>query len=379
MKTTLPQLLAASIAAALVAFAGPASQAQTVAGSELPDLNDFGTLDQNHAGITVTNTLNVAPQACAPTSVVNGLIFLENRQDEDPFQNYDPSAGFAQASKADNNLATAMGTTNVPTTNSGDVGGTSFGTTGPYTGSDGNTTTVVTGMAPGLTNYISAGGANPAPNLRIVGGQYATTGAVTDGVQNNPALIPTGWVGGGVGNAKYVNATPTIQYLASALTSDYAVEIGIQWGTYVDGVFGNYDEDGVFVPGLLGGGHAVTLDQISLNLATGTGSIGLLDPDDGATTAVQENCQLSLVGGYLYVDYPTTTSDLNVPLPDDLGTPNSGQESFATASNIFAGNGQTGRIAIDLVEALPDAGSTAALLGLTLFGLAVARRRAQAA
>jgi hypothetical protein len=362
-------------ALALVLSAAGLSRGQ-ITGTEIPNLSDFGTLNQNNAGIFVSNNLNVAPQACAPTSVVNGLIFLENFSGTDPFRSYSPAANLLNADLADNQLASAMGTFNL---NVGTVaapvyvGGTPYGAQNyPAIGLNNNGS--IPGMVNGLLNYIGAAGANPAPDIYIAGGQVSTVGAAN-------SQIPAGFVGAvPVLPQVQQNTTPTANVLARDLNNDDAVQLGIQWGYYEEDpnplsptfgqvVFGNYDQDGVFVAGMLAGGHAVELDQITLN-ADGTGTIGLLDSDTGATTATQENGTIQLeADGYLEITYPVAVADL-----DDPG-PNAGNQNPDEA--ISGAFGQGGRIVLDLAENVPDGGTTALLFGFALLGVAAMRRRPQ--
>jgi hypothetical protein len=327
-------------------------------GSELGNFADFGTLNQNNAGITVTNTLNVAPEACAPTATVNALVYLNNINGGNLFQNYNPSA---QMTQAVNDMATAMGTFNVNAAGGGTVGGTSYGTTGPFATL--NNGGVVTGMVSGTTNYITT--VNPAPEIHMVGGEYAPTGT-------GNAQIPAGFIGTVPNNPIYQNVIPDANYLAALLNSDDAIEIGIQWGEYdpKTGLFvtGATDSNGNFIPG---GGHIVTLDDLNFNSITNSGTIGFLDPDIGkVTTAVQENGTVSLEGGYLYVTYPLTLAGG----PADANESNPGQDGNSFAD--FPG-GQTGRIAVVLAEGVPDGGNTFLFLGAILIGLGAVHRRAR--
>jgi hypothetical protein len=188
-----------------------------------------------------------------------------------------------------------------------------------YTGTGGTT---IVGTATGLIDYLSPTGANPAPTVVVTG-------------QLSPST-PLSWIGDGIATIDFAQTSPTAAYLAQVLNANDGVEVGIQYGT-----FGG--PSGItFNPT---GGHEMTLQSIDFNAASGTGTIGFIDPD--GTVAYALDGTVSLDDGFLYVTYKLD-------------------------------NGQTvfGRILDDTVESIsiPDSAMTSSLLGMSLLGLCVFRR-----
>lgn len=302
------------------------STGRSQSGSET--LSYFGALGQGNGGVTYVNpnyanSVAVGPNACVPTATANGLAFLEN------YANFgldipSPFTTTPNAYPQVNNLAAAMGTFN--TTKSGAGGWTNLG--GTYT----------TSMFNGLQNYLGTGGSNPAPTVSI-SGQYAG---------GTPATWFTGTFNKGLNLA---NSTPSPAFLAGALNANEAVEITLEWGSYNGNTWN-----------ALGGGHEVTLN--SINMASGSGTIGFIDPwgsgvgSNPGTDGVNVNGTVSLVNGYLYVTYPITVSG---PDPTDNNP-----------GDVVGSNGETGRIDVAMVEAIPEPSTW--LLGSAVLFLLIARR-----
>ena len=300
-------VLATSVACSL--------NAQT--GSELTyyNDNDFGNLNQNGGVSYVDPTfggVNVGPEACAPTSTINAMTMLENVDNVTLGQNYSiADNGF----HAVDQLAAAMGTRNNPSPRVQ-----AFGTT-------------YSGMVNGVNSYIGAGGANPAPNVHIVGGQYAPNRSYNPATAPQATInsfVPSGFIGA-VPAGPLANVAPTASWMASELNMSSAIELGIQWGSYVGQNF---------VPA--GGGHAVTLDYINFNPQLNFGTIDFLDSDTLASGAYQETGTIQMINGYLEVSYATTVSGTpSDPLDDPQFLPQ-------VTSAALAGGGETGRIICDL-------------------------------
>jgi hypothetical protein len=159
-----------------ILLATPAVWSQTASEPQ----SDFGLLGQLSSQITVANSKNVAPVACAPTSTANGLTFLDNF--------YGPSLFTSSPNDytAVNALATAMGTT--------------------YNGTKGGTP--VAGMVTGLQSYLSPTGANPAPDVSVQSANFSSGTAAKDASS-----------------------------LAGVLEANDGVELLIQWGTFSAGTF----------------------------------------------------------------------------------------------------------------------------------------------
>jgi hypothetical protein len=253
-------------------------------------------------------TANIQNDACAPTSYADGLIYLNNLYGNQ-YQNYNISSSTANGYKAVNDLATVMGTTS--------PGGTSYGTSGNQT--SGNSVS-------GLAKYISKTGANPAPGVSIVGGQY---------IVGTGASIPGGPTGP---NNNFANVVPTAATIAGWLNKNYAIEILLQFGSY-GGVGGTTWTQSK-------GQHYV--DVTSINVANKT--LTLLDP--WGTSASQESATMNIVGGYMYLTSINYVTGLfGVPGQDNGGT--APAETTGDAGDAMAlGNA---RIVTDLAEtAVPE-------------------------
>jgi len=376
------------------------AKAEIITGTELPNATFFGTLCQLNAGVTNKNSLLIRPFACVPTATINGLTYLYNYAMAKPPKGLGLANVFTISPNTYlqlNNLATAMGTFNNPVTTTNfqyfakNLQGkivlvyTSFlapadaAQLAALTAKFGMLTTkavngaiipvggtLVNSMYNGLASYLSATGKNPAPTVIITG-------------QQNPADVPANWYGTS-GKPPAVTPiepkgveteTPTVSYLAKALTANAAVEVMIQWGTYATAKDGQ--PVGAFTA--LGGAHELTLDFISLNTKTDTGTIGYLNPEPTTTgtKAMAFTSKFSVApGGYLYFSIPGTPSDVVFG-----GFPG-------------AGGDPSGRITSDMVESLPmqglgpasavpDGVSTLLILGASLMGLAAFRRLARTA
>jgi len=330
MKTTTTVSRASLLAITLGLLAATSTaHAQTFTGSvALP--SDFGNLSQYNSGITVTNNQNIQPQACVPTSVINGLTYLDNYYDQSIFsQNPGTYAAI-------NSIATSMGTANTPGVNTG------------------------TGYGPGingLNSFIATNGNNP--NLAVsVYGQY-----------------PAGWGGGVPNNTNFQQAIPTANYLTTALNANDAVQICIWWGS-VSG--------GVFTPTVNGGTHEISLYSMSFNMGTGAGSAGIVVPESAAGTYPDQNAfaqnlpgsalSAATYGGssYLFLTYSDVQTISGTP--GETGEPNSSIPLNQTAGT-GGGSSPAGLIIADYVEAVPEPSSFALLaLGLVPVLVLAARR-----
>jgi hypothetical protein len=211
---------------------GTAAQAQS--GSE--NAASVGTLGQQNAGVTSNPNF-----ACAPTSVADGLIYLNN-----VFGAFSSNPTFDTSYATVNTLATDMGTTSA---------GTSYG-----------------GEVTGLQSYLSS-----SLSVAIAGGQYCSS-LVGSGVPSSLSSIVT-------------STTPTATFLANGLNTQKSVTMWIQFGT-IDG------STGAFTPVV--GVHSVTLTSITD--VSGNGSISFMDPWGGAvgaTKAVTETYSLETLNGFL--------------------------------------------------------------------------------
>ena len=274
-----------------------ALEARAQSGSELANIGSFGTMGQLNASVTsFSNT------ACGPTAVTDGLIFLNNMAGNQ-FQTYNISSSTANGYKAVNDLETPMGTS---------ASGTSYGTK-------------ANNLVGGLANYISGGGANPAANVSIVGGQY---------ILGSGAGIPGGPTGP---NNNFAQVIPTATTLANWLNANYAINLLVQFGSY-SGATWTQDPSGAQ--------HYVDLTSINV----GNNAITLLDP--WGTSAVQESATLSTVGGYLYLNSLTAITPDNGSAGPDTG--DSGEAGALTSARIMA----------DLAETVVPEPSTLGLMGL---------------
>jgi len=254
----------------------------------------------------------VANNACVPTATANGLTYLENYMNfsldqPSPFTTTPNTYGQV------NNLITAMGTTANGTTTANQFNG--------------------------LLNYLSPGGANPAPTVRVTG-QYS-------------AATPAGWGPPAAPTPQFMQTTPTAAYLASVLNANDGVEIGVQWGTIQNGSFSPYN-----------GGHELTLEAINMQ----AGTITFMDPwgtspngKDAGSTANSVQASLQLLNGFLVLTYPQNY------VGPDLNT-----ENGAAVGDL---NGQVARILDDTVEYVVPEPSTYIAGAMLLIPFAVSSVR----
>jgi hypothetical protein len=282
----------------------------------------FGTLlnqndlDDNYPTDPVSGDA-LGSQACVPTAVAQGLTYLDNYQTKvlgnaTPFT-YNPDS-ITEVS----DLATAMGTRN-------DEANDDQGTTYP-------------GRVNGTTTYLSRTGANPS-TAYVVGGQYARRYSTAGNI--------------GPTRQSFMRANSTAQFLASGLNAHDGVEFAILWGSLSD--------TGVYTKG--DGGHFLTLESISYNSVSGTGTIVFIDPN---TASVVDGTLTKTTAGNIYVSYPAPP-----------GTPDDGEDEETTfGDNLDGGGSDDGGIIVnDLEETVPDGGLTAGLLGASVLGLLALRRR----
>jgi hypothetical protein len=302
------------VVALLVALVAP----QVVkAQSASENINWFGQLGQGNAAVmraAAPSQQDIRNNACVPTSVANGLTFLENYANfvlDEPSPFTTSPNTYTQV----NNLILAMDT---------DANGTAY--SDKYNG---------------LQSYLSPAGANPAPRVNVFG-------------QASPASkggVPV--VNAGIDLA---GVNPTVNFLVAALDGNDAVELGLQWGTY--------NSDNVFTSK---GGHSVTLDSISYNATTNSGMLGIIDPwgsnaivGNAAASAGDYSVNFTIKNGFIYLTLPLTVAD---------GIPNQ-DVGLGTEAGIVLASGQTARVLNDVVESIPDQGPTCLMLGASLLMLA---------
>ncbi len=302
------------VASLLFALIAP-KVVQAQAASET--LTWFGQLGQGNAAVmraAAPSQQDIRNNACVPTSVANGLTFLQNYANfglDEPSPFTTSPNTYAQV----NNLIVAMDT---------DADGTAY--SDKYNG---------------LQSYLSPAGANPAPRVNIFG-------------QASPATkggVPV--VNAGIDLA---GVNPSVDFLVSALDHNDAVELGLQWGSY--------NSDNVFTSK---GGHSVTLDSISYNASTNFGTLGIIDPwgsnaivGNAAASAGDYSVNFTIENGFIYITLPLTVAD-GIP-NQDIG--------LGTEAGIVLASGQTARVLNDVVESIPDGGPTVLLLGASLLVLA---------
>ena len=135
-------------------------------------------------------------------------------------------------------------------------------------------------------------------------------------------------------------------------------------------LWGTQNADNSFTKG--NGGHFVTLQQISWNTRTDTGTISFIDPGSAAyvQTATLTEISGGTYNGDLYVTYPN-------PAVAAVDGDNGENEAFSGGWDDGAAvtPSKGGIIINDLAEAVPDGGLTAMMLGSSLLGLAALRRR----
>lgn len=302
---------------------GLTASAADITGME--DLADFGTLLNQNTTTYVDPTVggaNVGPNACVPTAVAQGLSYLEGYAKS--IGSPDPFTVSPNNMAAINNLASAMGTAQNPVTKS-------FGTTYP-------------GRVNGTQTYLSPAGANPSSAF-VVGGQYdpSYSAALTIGPTSQSTM----------------QAVPTANFLANGLNAHQGVEFALLWGNL-------NAANNAFAA--TGGGHFVTLQAIDYNPLTGTGQIDFIDPGTGDWI---DNATLTkTAAGNLYVTYPA--ADLDPMMDADNGE--AAEEAVPGQDMDGVGAAVGGIIINDLAEATPDSASTAAMLVVSLLGLAALRR-----
>jgi len=337
-KSVAWQFLGAGQVVLALVFAASAitAKAQIVA-SESPSF--FGTLSQNNSAVTVNGAT-----ACSPTSVINGLNFLNGVNGGSIFAHAPAAYGDV------NSLATSSGTTGV---------GTSYGTG-------------VTGM----TSYFGSGGFNPSSVPILISGQYAYNSWATGLPANSAPLL------------SFAKAAPSASFLGNALNANDAVELALWWGVYDP-------SNNSFNPTPGSGSHEIDLYSLNLN-ASGNGSANIIVPEVGtgvsAANATAQNLSATIQtvtfngtggggvnGSYLYLTYGTS-NDIQAGTPgetDPSGDTSSPLDAVAAAP-AFNPSFPTALIVGDYVEAVPEP-STYFLSGLGLMVLCVvaARRKAK--
>jgi hypothetical protein len=343
MKTTTKScsLTASFLISSALLLVTSVAPAQTA--SENSNLSFFGTLGQLNGGVTYINPnyngsaaytdINIQQNACVPTSVANGLIFLNNLYGGNLFQNYNQINNYAFV----NDLAASMGTFNIQSNASpfGIVGGTY------YNGAGNNQfgVTVPPNEISGLANYISPTGSNSAPRVSIVGGQYTSSLFGSGGIPNSITNL-------------FNATTPTAQFLATALDKSQAVTFWIEWGAY--------STNGVWTAD--GGRHSLTLTSITDN--SGSGQMQYWDPaGNGDTNAVWTTANLQTIGGFLYINDFTNIEPFAAEANDD--------------ANDLGGDGNytSGRLIADFVQTAPEPTPFAILAVSAAVGLGMRRFR----
>lgn len=274
--------------------AGPL-HAAIVASEDYSLIPNYGGTWLGQGNAAVNGSQAVLNNSCVPTSVANGLSYLQayaySTDTPSPFTS-NPNQ-YATV----NSLQTAMGTT----------------AAGTYPG-------------PALTGLQS----------------YLTT------INLAPSVLS--W--------QDVNASA--QTLADYLNSHNGVQLGILWGSVAGGTFTG------------GGGHFVSLT--GLDLTGGSGTIDILDPwgnplgNNADTSGAEKSLSVSSVnitaglpaGTYFKVTFPNT--DFSDPIYPADGT-------------AYAGGSQTGIIAVDMVEAIPEPAAASFVLVAVTLGSGVRRRR----
>lgn len=309
------------VAGLSVVGAAPGAFAQS--GSELATSSDFGNTGQGDATIVGQYGQGLANNACVPTADANGMMYLQNYWEATYGQSLfaaPPSSGTAV-----NSLISDMGTT-------------ANGTT-------------INGEFSGLQNYLAA---NPAPNVRVTG-QYSPS--IPSGWLTSSPAIPAGPY---VQNVQ--NVTPTAQYLATALNANDGVEVGIQWGSLANNAFTTSGT----------GGHQLTLEQISWNSSTGTGTATFIDPW-GSETSVAPGATAGELTGTL------CSIDGNLVVSFNSLSPN-GYTAASESNDSAIGHGnhvESGVILEDTVEYVVPEPATylAAVLMLVPFGTSALKQQ----
>jgi hypothetical protein len=232
------------------------------------------------------NNSSYPNNGCVPTAVAQGLSYLYNLS---------PNSFAVSPNNitAVNALGAAMGTT--------DAAGTTYA-----------------GRVNGTGTYLTGAG----DMASVVGGQYASyyDNALTIGTTAQNSMAANG----------------VASFLANALNAKDGVEFALLWGTLASG---SYTQGK--------GGHFVTLQSLSYDAGTGTGSVQFIDPGD----AQSWNGSLSLItGGTFKGDLYVTYSGLYTP-PDD-GNALEEPSNSPWLDGAAVGNG--GVLINDLAEAVPE-------------------------
>jgi len=207
--------------------------------------------------------------------------------------------------------------------------------------------TTYPGRINGTTTYLSATGANPSPTVSVVGGQYAARYSAAASIGKTVQTT--------------MQAVSVANFLANCLNANDGVQFSLLWGSLDTAT-------DVYTQGM--GGHQVTLEEINYNPTAGTGTIDFIDPN---TAQVVDGTLQLTTGGNLYVSYP--------------GAPAAPPDDGQAEEDVFGANldgaipaGQVGGIIInDMAEGVPDSNLTAGMLGASLLGLALLRRRCSGA
>jgi hypothetical protein len=263
------------------------------------------------------NGLNIQPNACAPTAVLNGLIYLQNYWvglgNANPFDITQNAIGNVDT------LATDMGTANnnyiVVSNQTTKVVSSVLKNTGPYP-ANGTVLTTAGGTKYTVLRTAYNVGGTSGPNIQTGLGTYLNA------VDTTAPFVSYGQ-----------NVDPTAAFLAKVLTDHDAIELGIIWAT-------NNLAGTKLSPS--GGGHFVTLQMISMTTAT-KGSAVLIDPWGASTalggpgaTASKITVQVGVQNGVLAI---------TGKFGDDADT----------IGNMFGAGGtqMSGLVVLDQIETLP--------------------------
>jgi hypothetical protein len=249
MKIKIRNLSAMLAVSAVILSSTSIARADIFTASET--VTNFGTFDQNNAGVTYANPAPVGPYACVPTSIANGLAFLNNSTPGGITGLIQPGYGTVNA------LAQGMATDNFGNTN----GGTWYW---PHPGEAGEVS--------GLATYL----AQNAPLVSIIGGQFAAATGETYTAGYN----------------QIQNNAPTPLFLYNALQANNAVEFGIYFGS----LSAVQNGSGVFT----NGAHYLTLTGITYNSTTQSGFLNILDPS-GATNFTTLSFDTT-TNGYIFLN-----------------------------------------------------------------------------
>ncbi len=253
------------VSAVLVILSFPSSAKANLISTET--LADFGTLSQLNSAVAGPNGNAVAENACVPTSVANGLTYLD-----DIYPGGVP--GLINSYSTVNTLITDMGTT---------ANGTAFPS-----------------EVAGLATYIGPTGQNVSPPVQIVGGQISSING------------PWGTVNGyNIQN----NTIPTAMQMYNWLNASDAVELWVNWS---GGGAHSVTLYGIDI-GIANGNP------------TGNGTLSFIDPyggtlaGDGDTSVTIATATSSTVGGEIYINGGYTGGAANNGNdPDNLAASSTG-------------------------------------------------------